>query len=195
MSVVRHCATFLGEFLSHPMTTGAIAPSSTFLAKTITGWADIPNARFVLEYGPGTGIFTDYITLRLAPGARFAAIEINSRLAELFRHRHPGLTLIEDSVANVSEICGRLGFESVDCIICGLPWASFPEASQVLCMDAMMKVLKPGGQFVTFAYLQGLLLPTGRRFARLLPRYFSHVSKSRTVWLNMPPAFVYQCRR
>jgi len=59
----------------------------------------------------------------------------------------------------------------------------------------MMTVMGPGGQFVTFAYLQGLLLPPGRRFAALLPNYFNHVSKSRTVWLNLPPAFVYQCRR
>ncbi len=195
MSVIRRWARFLNEFLSHPMTTGAIAPSSTYLAKAITGWVDFPNARFVLEYGPGTGVFTDYIASRLSPGARFAAIEINSRMAEMFRRRHPGLILIEDSVANVSRICGELNFKRVDCIICGLPWASFPASFQVQCLDQMMTVLRPGGQFVTFAYLQGLLLPPGRRFARLLPRYFSHVSRSRTVWLNLPPAFVYQCRR
>jgi len=55
--------------------------------------------------------------------------------------------------------------------------------------------MSPNGQFVTFAYLQGLLLPPGRRFVALLPKYFTHVSRSRTVWLNLPPAFVYQCRR
>jgi len=59
----------------------------------------------------------------------------------------------------------------------------------------MMAVMSTRGQFVTFAYLQGLLLPAGRRFAELLPTYFRQVSKSRTVWLNLPPAFVYQCQR
>ena len=92
--------------------------------------------------------------------------------------RHPGLALVEDSVANVVAICQRLGFKSVDCIICGLPWASFPEDLQTHLLKEMISVMSRDGQFVTFAYLQGLLLPAGRRFARLLPQYFSHVSKA-----------------
>jgi phosphatidylethanolamine/phosphatidyl-N-methylethanolamine N-methyltransferase len=132
---------------------------------------------------------------RMPAGARFVAIELNGRLAELFRRRHPAVTLVEDSVANVEAICKKLGLASVDCIVCGLPWASFPESLQTRILEQMMSVMSPHGQFVTFAYLQGLLLPAGRRFAELLPRYFSHVSKSRTVWLNLPPAFVYQCQR
>jgi phospholipid N-methyltransferase len=158
-------------------------------------WVDLPKAKTVLEYGPGTGVFTEQIIQRMPAGSKFAAIELNPRLAELFRRRHPGLTLIEDSVANVEAICQRLGLGSVDCIVCGLPWASFPESLQTRILDQMMTVMSPQGQFVTFAYLQGLLLPPGKRFAQLLPKYFTHVSKSRTVWLNLPPAFVYQCRR
>ena len=70
-----------------------------------------------------------------------------------------------------------------------------------LCPDKMAvmqevhRVLKPGGRFVTFAYVHGVWLPPGKRFADLLPEYFSTVSKSPVVWLNVPPAFVYRCRR
>jgi phosphatidylethanolamine/phosphatidyl-N-methylethanolamine N-methyltransferase len=92
-------------------------------------------------------------------------------------------------------LCDRQGIAQVDCIVSGLPWASFPDDMQTQYLDAMMTVLKPGGQFVTFAYLQGLLLPAGRRFRRKLDHYFSRVDRSRTVWLNLPPAFVYRCRR
>jgi phosphatidylethanolamine/phosphatidyl-N-methylethanolamine N-methyltransferase len=158
-------------------------------------WIDLPKAKTVLEYGPGTGVFTNRILERMPADSRFVAIELNSKLAEIFRHRHPNLTLVEDSVTNVGVICQRLGLGKVDCIVCGLPWASFPESLQTRILDQMMTVMSPPGQFVTFAYLQGLLLPPGRRFAALLPKYFTHVSKSRTVWLNLPPAFVYQCRR
>jgi phosphatidylethanolamine/phosphatidyl-N-methylethanolamine N-methyltransferase len=195
VSTVRTIGRFLGEFLLHPTKTGAIAPSSSFLARTMVEWIGLPKAGTVLEYGPGTGVFTDYIIRRMPAGSRFAAIELNPRLAEIFRHRHPELTLVEDSVANVGAICQKLGLESVDCIVCGLPWASFPESLQTRILDQMVTIMSPQGEFVTFAYLQGLLLPPGRRFAQLLPRYFSHVSKSRTFWLNLPPAFVYQCRR
>jgi phosphatidylethanolamine/phosphatidyl-N-methylethanolamine N-methyltransferase len=195
VGTARSIGKFFAEFVLHPTKTGAVAPSSQYLARVMVQWIDLPGAKTVLEYGPGTGVFTEHILGRMRPDAQFAAIELNSRLAELFRRRHPQLTLVEDSVANVEEICRRLGLESVDCIVCGLPWASFPESLQTRILDQMMTVMGPGGQFVTFAYLQGLLLPPGRRFAALLPRYFSHVSKSRTVWLNLPPAFVYQCKR
>jgi len=161
----------------------------------MVSWINLADARAVLEYGPGTGVFTGYIIERMPAGSKFVAIELNRRLAAIFRQRHPGLTLVEDSVANVAAICRDRGLESVDGIVCGLPWASFPEDRQIQFLDAMMSVLRPGGQFVTFAYLQGLWLPRGQRFARLLPRYFRQTSRSRTVWRNLPPAFVYQCRR
>jgi phosphatidylethanolamine/phosphatidyl-N-methylethanolamine N-methyltransferase len=193
MASIRNLGRFLGEFLLHPTKTGAIAPSSQYLAKAMVDWIDLPAARAVIEYGPGTGVFTGSILGRMRPEARFAAIELNGRLAESFRRRYPDVSLVEDSVANVVNICGRLGIGSVDCIVCGLPWASFPETLQRQLLDRMMEVLSERGQFVTFAYLQGLLLPAGKRFAGLLPQYFSHVSKSPTVWLNIPPAFVYRC--
>ena len=53
----------------------------------------------------------------------------------------------------------------------------------------------PGGQFATFAYLQGLLLPAGQRFKDKLAQSFSKVEKSPTVWRNLPPAFVYRCTK
>lgn len=192
---VKHLSRFVGQFLANPTTIGAIAPSSRFLARAMVEWLDLDQARTVLEYGPGTGAFSRHIVERLPAGATFAAIELNPHLAATFRSQHPDLTLIEGSVADVQSICETRGLGPVDCIVCGLPWAAFSDELQTRILDQMMKVMSPTGQFVTFAYLQGLLVPPGRRFARLLPRYFSHVSKSRTVWLNAPPAFVYRCRR
>ena len=195
VATVHDICKFFGEFVLHPTKTGAIAPSSPFLAKMMVSWADLRNAGAVLEYGPGTGVFTARIKDCISKDTRFVAIEFNSRLAELFRQRHPDVTLVEDSVIHVRKICSRLGIDKVDCIVCGLPWASFPESLQTEILEGMMSVMSPHAQFVTFAYLQGLLLPSGRRFARLLPKYFPSITKSRTVWLNLPPAFVYQCQR
>jgi phospholipid N-methyltransferase len=131
----------------------------------------------------------------MRPGAHFAAIELNSRFAKMFRARHPQVPVFQDSVANVRAICDDAGIRAADCIISGLPWAAFSESMQVKFLDEMMRVLKPGGRFVTFAYVHGLALPQGKRFANLLPSYFTSVSKSSVVWLNVPPAFVYRCQR
>ena len=71
----------------------------------------------------------------------------------------------------------------------------FPDDLQERILDAMIRVMPPGGVFVTFAYLQGLMLPAGRRFRRNLKRRFSNVETSDVIWLNLPPAVVYRCVR
>jgi phosphatidylethanolamine/phosphatidyl-N-methylethanolamine N-methyltransferase len=149
----------------------------------------------VLEYGPGTGAFTDHILRELGPRSKFAAIEINPQFAAIFRAAHPGVPLFEDSAENVRAICDSMNIAVADCIISGLPWAFFSKSMQVRLLDQMMRVLKPGGRFLTFGYLQSLALPAARSLAVLLPNYFTSVFKSPIVWRNVPPAFVYCCRR
>ena len=114
-----------------------------------------------------------------------AAVESNVAAGLIYR----------DSVENVAQICSREGVEEVDCVVSGLPWASFSERQQSEFLDATLKVLKPGGQFLTFAYVHGTWLPPGRRFRKKLSHYFSEVVRSRIVWANLPPAYIYICRR
>jgi phosphatidylethanolamine/phosphatidyl-N-methylethanolamine N-methyltransferase len=188
-------ARFLTEFIQNPLGTGSLVPSSSGLARMMVQQAELGSADAVLEYGPGTGIFTEYILRELRPESKFAAIEINPRFAAIFRAAYPSIPLFEDSAENVCAICESMQIASVDCVVSGLPWAFFSKSMQIMCLDQMMRVLKPGGRFVTFGYLQSLALPAGRHLSSLLPTYFTTVSRSRTVWFNLPPAFVYRCRR
>ncbi len=188
-------AAFLKTFLRHPTRVGAIAPSSPALVATMVEWFDWPRARGVVEYGPGTGVFTEAVAKNMNPQANFFAIEQDPMMAAATRRRCPGVTVYEDSVTNVVDLCRRETMPQIDAIICGLPWASFPGSLQTAALDATFKVLAPGGQFATFAYLQGMLLPAARRFSKLLDQRFSTVQRSRIVWNNLPPAFVYRCIR
>jgi phospholipid N-methyltransferase len=182
--------------MTMPTVIGSVVPSSRILAQSIVRDAELQNADTVLEYGPGTGIFTEFILRELRPDATFAAIELNPRFAAVFKSRFPRVKLYEDSVANVQNICRSAGIDSVDCVVSGVPWAVFPRPLQVQCLTEMMRVLKPGGRFVTFTYVHSQALLAGaRRFAGLLPDYFTEISKSPIIWRNIPPAFIYRCRR
>ncbi|WP_164104004.1 class I SAM-dependent methyltransferase [Candidatus Laterigemmans baculatus] len=187
--------TFLRTFLRRPGQVGAIAPSSRHLAAAMVDWFDWEQARGVVEYGPGTGVFTEAIARRLHPEARFFAIERSEELCRVVRQRCPAVTVCQDSVVNVAELCRQQQIETVDAVVCGLPWASFPDALQRECLDALAEVLVPGGQFATFAYWQGMLMPAAHHFRRRLDDYFSDIQMSPTVWRNLPPAFIYRCRR
>jgi len=186
---------FIREFAGAPASIGAIAPSSVSLAKEMVRDLQLGNSEAVLEYGPGTGSFTPFILSEIPQGCKFVAIELNPRFAEAFRSRFRHVTLHESSVTDARQICNQYGIATADCIVSGLPWAAFSTGMQQNILDEMMRVLKPGGQFVTFAYVHGMILPPARRFAEMLLRYFSNIERSRIVWTNLPPAFVYRCRR
>ncbi|HLO40464.1 MAG TPA: methyltransferase domain-containing protein [Phycisphaerales bacterium] len=188
---------FAREFLARPGVVGAVAPSSQGLAKRMLEDLHLDRVQSVVEFGPGTGAVTREIITRLGPETRFFAIERSPDMAQAMRERFPQVTLYEDSAGNVESLCRKEGIEpgTVDCIVSGLPFAAFPPALQVEIIDAAVRVLKPGGRFVTFAYYVAHLKDAGRRFRKLLDEKFGHVSKSRGVLLNVPPAFVYRCRK
>lgn len=192
---MSHHLQFLRAFIRNSGQVGAIAPSSPELAALMTDWLDWDKLQCVVEYGSGTGVFTEAIASRLHEGTRFFAVERDPQLAEISRQRCPEVDVYEDCVSRVPAICRDLGIDRVDAVICGLPWAAFPPELQDQLLAAMFEVLPPGGKFATFAYWQGLLLPAGQRFRKFLKANFSSVEYSPTAWRNLPPAFVYRCVR
>jgi len=192
---MSHHAQFLKAFFRNSGQIGAIAPSSEILAGLMTDWLDWDSLGCVVEYGPGTGVFTEAVAKRLRGETRFFAIERDPELAAICRSRCPGVEVLEDCVSRVPELCRERGIGQVDAIICGLPWAAFSPEMQDRFLEAMFEVLPPGGKFATFAYWQGLALPAGQRFRKFLESNFSTVTHSPTAWRNLPPAFVYQCER
>jgi phospholipid N-methyltransferase len=182
---------FFREFARSPIRTGALCASSKRLADVMTEAVDLPSAKVVVEMGPGTGIVTEQILSGISPGTRFFALEINPAFAEATRRRCPGADVRVDDARNARKHLEDLGVEHCDAVLSGLPWASFAPAKQDALLEAIRGILRPGGRFVTFAYLQGLLLPPAHRFERKLIREFGRVKKTPTVWRNIPPAFAW----
>jgi phospholipid N-methyltransferase len=148
-----------------------------------------------MEWGPGTGAFTKVILDRKPSDCRYVAMEINPDLCRILREKYPEIEICEESVADVVKVCEGECIEVVDCVVSGLPWAVFSDEKQDEFLEGMCCVLREGGQFTTFAYLHGYVLPAGQQFRRKLERYFSSVTRSKVVWMNLPPAFVYRCVR
>jgi len=188
-------AAFLREFVRRPTQIGAVAPSSDALARAMVHGMDWERARVVVECGPGTGAFTSRVLERLRPETRFFAVEVNETCARELKRRHPELAIHRACVSDLAAICRAAGVPAVDLVISGLPWAAFGDEGQARFLGAIHDALRPGGQFATFAYSHAARLPAGRRFRRLLTKTFAEVSRSRSVWRNLPPAFVYRCRK
>jgi phospholipid N-methyltransferase len=183
---------FLGEFLKAPGSIGAIAPSSPQLADSITEAAGVRQARVIVELGPGTGALTAAILRKRQPGSTYIAIEANASFVEEMKQRFPGVLVHHDSAVAIRRYVEAAGHSHCDCIVSGLPFATFPDTLQDELLAAIHEALDTGGRFTTFAYLQGLLVRQGRRFQQRLRAKFPQVARTPTVWRNMPPAFVYR---
>lgn len=181
------------EFLRRPITTGAVAASSRRLALAMTEGIGLERARLVVELGPGTGVFTDAILARLAPGARIVAVELNPVLAARLAatRRDTRLTVVRGSAAELAATVG----EPVDAVVSGLPWTVMPRERRAHILDAVTEVLAPGGRFTTFAYLHAAWTPPARHFTTELAHRFARLERSRTVWPNLPPAFVHRATK
>ncbi|MFH5806534.1 class I SAM-dependent methyltransferase [Alienimonas sp. DA493] len=184
---------FLARFARNPRTVGAVLPSSRYLAEAMLDSVNWDEANCVLEFGPGTGPFTRFVPERLKPDARFLAVERDPAFVARLQRELPHVDVAHADVTAVGEELKARNLGPADAILCGLPWAAFPPDLQDRLMTATLEHLKPGGSFATFAYVQGAVLPAGRRFRALLDERFSRVAASPVVWRNAPPAFVYRC--
>ena len=50
---------FLSQYITNPRSIGAVLPSSKFLADKMVESIDFKKAKYIVEYGPGTGVFTN----------------------------------------------------------------------------------------------------------------------------------------
>ena len=183
---------FFREFLRKPTTIGALAPSSRHLAEEMVAGIGMGQARVIVEFGAGTGPFTELILERKPADAHFLSIEQSSTLATILRKKFPEMDLHEGSVEDLPRLLKERDLTEVDCIVSGLPWAAFSPSLQDRLLSVTTECLRSGGGFATFAYLQGLLMPSGQSFRSKLGERFEQVERSRVVWRNLPPAFAYR---
>jgi phospholipid N-methyltransferase len=186
---------FFAAFLSRPGRIGAIGPSSQALTGEMLQGFNLAKMENVVELGPGTGALTGVILSQIGAQTNFLAVELDQGCVNHLTRKFPQLSVVHDSAENLQDVLSQRGIRHVDCIISGLPWASMPATVQRPTFNAVMRSLRPGGTFRTFAFLHASWFPTANRFRRLLDDHFTSVRKSRIVWNNLPPAFVYQCVR
>ena len=165
---------FFKQFLLNYRKTGAISASSENLGTQFIESSNLTNAKRVVELGSGSGVLTRKIVDNLAPEADFFAM---------------------DSAHHLNRYVSQHNWSGVDCIISGLPWSLFKPRFQEILLEEILENLNPGGEFLTFAYIHGLFLPSGRIYRKKLPGKFSLVDHSRIVWKNAPPALVYRAKK
>ncbi len=145
--------------------------------------ANFEQARYVVELGAGTGVYTEEILKRLHPDARFLAFEIDPELVATLSERFEDwrLRIINDSAENVENY---LDGAKVDVIVSGLPYTSLPETVKQNIFRQVTRVLALDGVMLVIQY--------STMVQRDLKRIFASVRR-RVSPLNVPPAFLFAC--
>lgn len=179
---------FLAQYIRSFRTVGAVTPSSRFLARKIVAAADVSTAQVIVEYGPGTGVFTREIIARKQPSARLVVVESNQAFYEKLMQLYSiteSVTIVHDSAERIEEILHEYGItQPVDCIVSGLPFAALPGDVSRRILEVTARVLKPRGVFATFQYT---LLKKN-----YFHGFFAHLVMTRE-YRNVPPAYILRC--
>ncbi|MCL2405439.1 MAG: methyltransferase [Defluviitaleaceae bacterium] len=180
--------SFIRQYITKPRTVGAVLPSSKFLADKMTSNIDFNNAQCIVEYGAGTGVFTENILKLRKPDTVVILFENNQQFYNLLNEKYANeanLYVVNDSAEHIGKYLQMHNVSVADYIISGLPFASLPQAVSANIMTQTKNFLRPGGSFITFQYT---LLK--RDFIK---QYFANIAVTREI-RNVPPAYVFCCK-
>jgi phospholipid N-methyltransferase len=197
--------TFFRQTLLNFHHTGAVAPSSPWLAKAITAPLTLPrNGPIeILEAGPGTGALTTGIIPHLRPGDHLTLCEINGDFVAALESRfanEPALAAMRGQVTihhgPVEDLSDGARFHH---IICGLPFNNFaPEVVRAI-FGTFNSAIKPGGTINYFEYaaIREMKMPFVskpererlRGVASVLNEVCQRQKSRKLVLLNFPPAW------
>jgi phosphatidylethanolamine/phosphatidyl-N-methylethanolamine N-methyltransferase len=177
---------FIRSWLEKPLATGAVAPSSKALARTMASYVDCSIEGPVVELGPGTGAVTEALVEHGVAVSRLVLIEFNPVFCRLLRARYPEAVVVQgDAYALRRLLCS---FAAPAAVVSGLPLMTKPFRLRNRLMADALELMVPGGPFIQFTYAM-----VGSPITRRPPGVLAEVSKP--IWMNLPPARVWVYRR
>ncbi|MFT6869901.1 MAG: phospholipid N-methyltransferase [Paraglaciecola sp.] len=179
---------FFKEAVKSIKTSGTVAPSSRFLSKRMLREIDFSNVDVIVELGPGNGAITKYILENLAPKATLICFEINDNFYDQLQElNHPQLIVLKASAEKIIDKLKKLNIHKVNYIISSLPLAIIPDEVSDEILDKSFEVLAKNGSFIQYQY--------SLSYFKKLKNVFKESISLEFEPLNIPPAFIYRCKK
>lgn len=180
----RRKMSYVRNFFRNP-DVAAVAPSSPEVVARVRD--AIPHgARTVIEFGPGDGVATKEILLRVARDGKLFVVESDPAFAEHMRKLKEvlgddRLAVIEGRAQDISQTYDEQ-FKNADAIVASIPYSLLSSEDRFAVTRRAYELLKPGASFVVFHQYRLVAKDTMRRV-------FGNVSTER-IW-SWPPCHVF----
>ncbi len=172
--------SWISKLIKQPREIAAISPSSHLVGRAMAD--QIQSTDTVLELGPGTGTLTKEILTALPSPSQLTSIEQEQELAEHCRKHFPHISVIHaDALAYLNEHP-----QPYDVIASGIPFTALSRDQRQQWFRIVHQRLNPGGRFLVLQY--------SRTVCEDLKNIFGNL-ETRRIWMNLPPAFVFTCRK
>ncbi len=169
-------------------TTGALFETSKQVVAAITQPVNPQQQQVIVEFGAGHGNITRGILAKMHPQSVLLSFELHHEFCEVLQQniQDPRLQIINDSAVELPRYLQQRGIESVHVIVSAIPLTILPAALSEQIVRDGHNLLQPGGYFMQVLYSLRAL----KRFRQ----FFTQVNYS-PVWRNMPPAWIYSCKK
>lgn len=176
---------FLRKFFHKPKQVGSIWPSSPFLSQKMVEHVPWEQIHSVAELGSGTGAITASIQSHAANTTKVFLFEKDEVMKNILQKEYPDF-MCHTNALTLKRTIVEEGLTGLDCVISGLPFFNFPKEMRAALIHQVLEALRPGGYFIAFQY--------SLQMRKELSDVFQ-IEKIDFVPINIPPAFVYICRK
>jgi phospholipid N-methyltransferase len=166
----------------------SVVPTSLRCVKKVCTNIDFSKDFLLVEYGPGNGVFTEYIVKNMSEGSRLILVEANEDFAAGLKEsiRDPRVTVHNILAGNVESVLSDEDIGNVDYVLSGIPFSFLKMDRKIAVLEATKKILKPGGKFLAYQTSGHLKKPVMEVFGNYETDFEP---------LNIPPYFIYKVEK
>ncbi|HPC73508.1 MAG TPA: methyltransferase domain-containing protein [Syntrophales bacterium] len=175
--------------LLHDRYVASVTPTSHFAVEKLCGKMDFSRDRLVVEYGPGTGVFTDAMLNLMTPASRLVAIERNHDFCRVLEKKISDrrLAVFNQCAGCVIEILHTGSESQADYVISGIPFSYLAPEKRKEILQATYRVLKKGGKFLAY---QTFYQPS--KFLKIPLEDIFPVVRTQLALLCIPPLLLFE---
>ena len=143
---------FLKTLLENPRLTGAVAPSSPYLARAMARAVGTGRRGLIVELGPGTGPVTKALIEHGIAREQLVLVEYDHGFCRLLADRFAPARVVQGDAYDLRRTLAEFTAQPIAAIVSSLPLLNQPAALRAKLIEDAFALMGPAGVFVQFTY-------------------------------------------